>query len=344
MTINWIRTLVYATLSQNTYSKLTDLLDRSNALQGVPGCGKTSTINQMGYVLAKKQWETLRYEYWQIRHLDFRLLSKKQQDKYNEIIRAYNFYKKYEETHIPCLHSFVTIEVKGRKSHSLLKGHMLQTIPLPYRSVWVGDEISSMFPNSVRGEDKKRNSKLAEQCRWIRHFTDSYALFADIRFGDAFLAIRSGCGCILTLEKKQKWILKPGFLIAVKKFFMSFVDYYYWLIGMTKDGSASQNKAKNLLRKSSKRMARFISWLNKLISCVGYREYYYSKSGSKEQGEEQIETTHGRYWFKSCLDVTYNDRAFKNLYSCKDEDFLEPDNVSIDMSKEELEKMLGRDE
>lgn len=341
-TLNWVRTLIYATLCKGTYSKLEDLYDRSNALQGVPGCGKTSTINQSGYLFAKKQWKTLQHEYWQIMSKPFDLLPKKLQDKYQEVIRAYNFYKKYEDTHIPCLHSFITIEVKGRKSHSLTKGHLLQVSPLPYRSVWVCDEISSLFPNSVKGNVKDQNRKLAELCRWIRHFTDSYAFFADIRFGDAFLAIRSGCGCVLTLEKKQKWVLKPVFLISVLNFIYSLIDFDFYLLRMVKPNSSSFNKHKANLRKSSHRYSRFVKWLKKLISCVGYREYYYCKAGSKEQAEDNVKTSRGRYYFKSCLDVNYNDRAFKNLYSCKEMSFVEPDNLGIEMSKDELNKMLGR--
>ena len=55
-TVNWIRTLVYAALCKATPSKFEDkIFDRANALQGVPGSGKTSTINQLGYILAKRQ-------------------------------------------------------------------------------------------------------------------------------------------------------------------------------------------------------------------------------------------------------------------------------------------------
>lgn len=341
-TLNWIRTLIYATLCKGTYSKLEDLYDRSNALQGVPGCGKTSTINQSGYLFAKKQWKTLQHEYWQIMSKPFDLLPKKLQDKYQEVIRAYNFYKKHEDKYIPCLHSFITIEVNGRKSHSLTKGHLLQACPLPYRSVWVCDEISSLFPNSVKGNVKDQNRKLAELCRWIRHFTDSYAFFADIRFGDAFLAIRSGCGCVLTLEKKQKWVLKPIFLISLLNLIYSFIDFDFWKLKFLKQGTVSFNKTKSNLKQSSNRLGKFVKWLKKLISCVGYREYYYCKSGSKEQAEDNVKTSRGRYYFKSCLDVNYNDRAFKNLYACKDMNFLESENSDMEMSEDELNRMLGR--
>lgn len=342
-TLQWMGTLIYSTLCKLTKSKLEDLLDRSNALQGVPGCGKTSTINQMGYELAKNQWLTLQHEYWKISKLPFAFLPKKLKEKYKEVVRAYNFYKKWEETHIPCLHSFIPIEVNGRKSHSLTKGHLLQCAPLPYRSVWVCDEISSLFPNSVKGEEKLRNKKLAELCRWIRHFTDSYALFADIRFGDAFLAIRSGCGCVLTLEKKQKWILKPKFLIGVLKFIYSLIDFDFWLQRFTKPGSVTYNKATYNAKKTARKLARFVCWLEKLISCVGYREYYYRRDGSLEQecDSKNVLTSKGRYWFKSCLDVKYNDRAFKNLYECKDLDFEEPKDTPLDLSGEELKVILG---
>ena len=341
-TTHWIQTLIYFVLCKNTFIKLDDLYDRSNALQGVPGCGKTSTINESGYLFALKQWKILQHEYWQIMSKPYDLLPTKLKNKYSEIIKAYNFYKKHEDKYIPCFHSFISIFVNGRKSHSLTKGCLLQVSPLPYRSVWVCDEISSLFPNSVKGDVKEQNCKLAELCRWIRHFTDSYAFFADIRFGDAFLAIRSGCGCILTLTKKQKWVLKPTFLLAIRNFIYSVVDFDFWLLQRIKPRSSTFNKIMARLKKSSSKYGAFVKWLNRLISCVGYREYYYLKSGSQEQSDEGIKTTKGRYYFKSCLDITYNDRAFKNLYSCKDLDFLEPDDSGLEMSADELNKMLGR--
>lgn len=132
------------------------------------------------------------------------------------------------------------------------------------------------------------------------------------------------------------------FLIGVLNLIYSIIDFDFWLLRYVKKDSASFNKTKYNLKTSSKKYGKFVKWLRRLISCVGYREYYYCKSGSKEQAEDNVKTSRGRYYFKSCLDVSYNDRAFKNLYSCKDKDFLEPENLDLEMSKEELNKMLGR--
>lgn len=342
-TTKWLGSLIYSNLCKFTKNNLIELLDRSNALQGVPGCGKTSTINQMGFELAKIQWKQLQHSYWKICKTPYSRLSKRLQDKYSETIRAYNFYKKHENTHIPCLHSFISIKVGDRISHQLSKAHLLQELPLPYKSVWVCDEISSLFPNSVKGDTKERNKKLSQLCRWIRHFTDSYALFADIRFGDAFLSIRSGCGCVLTLEKKQRWILKPKFLTWLINFLYSFIDFDFFVQRITKKGSSTFNKSNYSLKKSSNKLSKFVSWLERLKSCVGYREYYYRRDGSLEQevDSKNILTSKGKYWFKSCLDVSYNERAFKNLYACKDDDFSGPKDSSLELSQDELKDILG---
>ena len=338
-TIKWLGTLIYATLCKSTKNKLEDMLDRANALEGVPGAGKTSSINQMGLLLAKKQWQKLKFEYWQICHLKYEFLPKKLQDKYYEVIKAYNYYKKYEADFIPCLHSFISIKDKqGRCSYSFTKNHFLQHIAVPYRSVWICDEISAMFPNNTKGEDKE----VEEMARWIRHFTDSYGLFADIRFNATFLGIRSACGCRLNLYKKQKWVLKPKFLIGVIKFLESFIDFYFWLQQYTKVGSKTHNGATRSLKSSAKHLSPFLKWLNKLKNSVGYREYYYEKSGSREQSGSEQALKKGKYWFTSCLDIYYDERAFRNLYKCKDMDFEQPVKRDILMSTEEIKKTLNR--
>lgn len=338
-TIKWLGTLIYAMLCKRTKEKLTDLLDRGNALEGVPGAGKTSSINQMGLLLAKSQWQKLKFEYWQISHLEYEFLPKKLQDKYFEVIKAYNFYKKYEADFIPCLHSFISIkDGQGRCSFSFTKNHFLQKVAVPYRSIWICDEISAMFPNSTKGEDKE----VEEMARWIRHFTDSFGLFADIRFNSTFLGIRSACGCRFNLYKKQKWVLRPKFLIALIRILESLIDFYFWLQYFTKTGSKSYNKATANLKSSAKHLSPFIKWLNRLKNCVGYREYYYMKSGSQEQSGDKEILKSGKYWFTSCLDIKYDERAFRNLYKCKDMEFEQPIMRDISMSTEEIKKTLNR--
>ena len=59
--------------------------------------------------------------------------------------------------------------------------------------------------------------------------------------------------------------------------------------------------------------------------------------------EKDIEHTKGCYYLKSCLDVKYNDRAFKNLYACQDQELEEPSlNTNWFLSKEELKEILGK--
>ena len=342
-TLKWLSTLVFSTLCIVTKNNLEIMLDRGNAFEGVPGSGKTSSINQFGLILAKLQWYKLRFEYWLISHLKFELLSPKLKRKYYEVIKAYHYYKRHEETHIPCLHCFITVEDRhGRKSYRFTKNHLLQKVAIPYRSVWICDEISSMFPNKAKGEETKL---IDEMMRWIRHFTDSYALFADIRFNDTFLAIRKCCGCRMQLIQKQKWLLKPRFLIAIKKSVEALIDLNFWIQAYSKKGSKTYNKATYNLKKQASVYAPFMRWLNKLIYCVGYRQYTYAKTGSEEQGgnsKAQEVLSKGRYYLTSCLDIKYDERAFKELYSCKDKEFEEPVSMDISMSEEELKKMLGR--
>ena len=340
-TLKWIGTLFFGTLCKSTKNKVDTLLDRANSFQGVPGAGKTSSINQFGLYIARIQWRKLRFEYWLISRLNYKYLSNKLKEKYKEVVKAYNYYKKHEEKFIPCLHSFITIkDAQGRCSYSFTKEHFLQRIAVPYRSVWLCDEISSMFPNNTKGDDKL----VGEMCRWIRHFTDSYGLFADIRAGATLLAIREVCGSNFNLYKKQKWVLRPKFLCWLLDIFIDLITFDYWMQSWSKEGSRTYNKASANLKKKSHRFARFILWLERLTDCVGYRQYSYKLCGSKEQeiSAEDVQSSKGRYYFPSCLDVQYNDRAFRNLYKCKDMDFEEPIKSDIIMSEEELKKLYNR--
>ena len=340
-TLKWLGTLIYATLCKSTKYKIDNLLDRANTFQGVPGAGKTSSINQFGLFIAKIQWTKLRFEHWLICRLNYKYLPIKLKEKYKEVVKAYNYYKKHEENFIPCLHCFITVKDRhGRCSYRFTKDHFLQRKAVPYRSVWVCDEISSMFPNNTKGDDKL----VGEMCRWIRHLTDSYGLFADIRAGATLLSIREVCGANFNLYKKQKWVLKPRFLIGILNSIKVLISYDYWVQGFTKEGSRSYNKASANLKKKSQRFARFVIWLEKLINCVGYRQYTYKLCGSKEQEitGEDVQSSKGRYYFTSCLDVIYNDRAFKNMYKCKDMDFDEPKKSDIIMSEKELKELYSR--
>lgn len=344
-TLNWIRTLVYVALYKSTVKHIDDLLERATALEGIPGSGKSSTMNNFSYIISQKQWKLLQYEYWLIMNLPFESLPKKLKERYNEVIKAYRFYLKYIDSHIPCLHSFYTMwDNQGRRSHDLTKDHLSQKKPLPYRSVWVGDEISSMFPNKPNKEEKLDFEKTKQQCRWIRHFTESYGLFADIRFGDAFLGIRSVCGSILNLTKKQKWVLKPLFLLSIKYSYLAFLQIEFWFYTMFKSGSKSKYKIEYKLRKSSKTTGKFLSWLDRLINNVGYRKYFYIRTGCRDNGSDssQVEEKSGCYYLRSCLDVRYNDRVFKNLYDCLNDDFEEPSfENEWYLSREELQKRTG---
>ncbi|MBQ8751468.1 MAG: hypothetical protein IJZ30_07525 [Alphaproteobacteria bacterium] len=333
---------------KHTINHLDKYLDRATALQGVPGAGKSSSINSFGYLIAQKQWKELQHKYWLIMHLPYESLPTEVKKNHEEIVEAYRFYFKYIDTHIPCLHSIYTIyDNSGRQSHEITKGHLCQKKKLPYGSVWICDEISSMFPNDMLKKEPETTEKLKEQWRWIRHFTDSWAICADIRFGDAFLAIRSASGSILSLTKKQKWVLKPRLICAILASYYAILDVNLWLYSMFKAGSKPYYKVEYNLIKSSRRTGKFIAWLERLKNNIGYRKYFYSKSGVKDNGtdEQDIEHTKGCYYLKSCLDVKYNDRAFKNLYACQDQEIEEPSlNANWFLSKEELKEKLGKNE
>ena len=176
--VNWLGTLTFGSLVKISNGKFIEDLSRGVALQGEQGCGKSSSINQYGFLLSKLQWKELQRQYWIIINEPYESLSDELKENYSEIIDSYRYYIKHIDTHIPCLHAFYPLKDKhGRLSHPLSKEHLLQKKRLPYRSAWVCDEVSSMLPNESIGS-VKNEKYLREIIRWIRHFTDSYGLFA----------------------------------------------------------------------------------------------------------------------------------------------------------------------
>ena len=224
--ISWIRTLFYATMYKRTIFRLDDLLDRASTFEGVPRSGKTSTINNFGYILAKKQWTKLQRDYWKCMYINYENLPDEVKENYEEIIESYRFFIKRIDTHIPCLYSITTIfDTEGRRSYNLEKDHLTQQERLPFMSVWICDEISYLLPNTLVKSKDGLVEDIKNQFRWIGQFTESYALCSDIRMGDAFLGVRSVCGANFTLIKKQKWVLKPRLLCAFLAVFYEIVDF-----------------------------------------------------------------------------------------------------------------------
>ena len=52
-TLNWIRTLIYVALYKSTKNHIDDLLERATALDGIPGSGKSSTMNNFSYIISQ---------------------------------------------------------------------------------------------------------------------------------------------------------------------------------------------------------------------------------------------------------------------------------------------------
>ena len=342
--IKWLGSLMYYGLTKLTKSKMIEDLSHGTTFQGEQGCGKSSTINELGYIFsAEEQWKKLQYEYFLCMHFAFKDLPNDLQIRYGEIIESYQYYFKYIDTHIPCLHSFYKVYDKhGRQSFDLSKEHLFQKKRLPYRCVLICDEISSMIPNEAIAEVKD-SDLLREFIRWVRQFLNGYCFFGDIRAGDAFIAIRSGCGTNYTLYRKQKWLLKPIFLISIKKLLMSFIDFDFWVYRMFKKGSKISNKVEYSLR-NKQGLRKFLIWLERLINNVGEREYFFKKEGNKDNGlkDGDVKSKSGRYYFTSPLDIKYNDRVFRELYRAKDMPFDEPSIIKDWYPSEEiLRKLTG---
>ena len=134
----------------------------------------------------------------------------------------------------------------------------------------------------------------------------------------------------------------PKFLNALLAVYYEFVDLNLWFYSLLKHGSKPYYKVEYSLMKSSRKRSKLIGWLERLKNCVGYRKYFYFKNGCKEGNvtENQVVSKTGTYYLKSCLDVKYNDRFYRNLYKAKDNQFKEPStSVKWYPTREELENI-----
>lgn len=310
---------------------------RATAVSGVPGAGKTTSTFYRAVILSKKLWLKLRIKYYYVCTIPKVLLSKNLKAHRNEIIEAYNFYT--NSPFVPCLWSMTSIQVGKRFAHKLTNDQLLQKKIMVYGSVYVVDEIGSLFPNFT-GKQKKILEPLSDLCRYIRHYIDSYFFFTEQEFSKAFIDIRRCTGSVQYLTKIQKWVLKPKFLIALFNLLFSDVYWQFFKQSFLIRYSKSFYKTYRKIYSSSKHFAWFFKWLDRYISEVGFRRYEYKELGNQEVDLNNSNTKSNIFYLESRLNFKYDDRCFKNKYRCKNQKYssvLQGFN-SLVMTEEELDQ------
>ena len=253
---------------------------------GPPGSGKTSSVFYDGRVMADKMWLKIILEYKLLEpYLDeIPFWPEQLREDAEEIIEAFEFYQ--TSGTVPCLWSSVPSFVDGIPANRLTAEHLNQKKKLPYGSVLVIDEIRLILPQEMF---RNRAMEIIEMCKFPRHFGEFKWCNNDQGRNSMLKDLRDSAGENITMIK-QAWVLKPRLLIW----------FYNFLIINTKHLSKAQ--------------VCFLKTLDKIIKSIGYRKYWFYDTGTEERrvmGKVQT------FILPPYLNITYDSRAFKNAYRCK---------------------------
>lgn len=279
---------------------------------GRPGGGKTSSAFYTAKILADIMWKKIKQEYKLLKPYlnDIPFWNTKAREDAQEIIDAYNFYK--NSGTYPCLWSSVPGFVDGVPVNRLTANHLMQRDRLPFGTVAILDEVSLILPQELF---RNKPVEIEELAKFPRHFGDLHIITTEQGRDNVFKGLRNSAGRIRCMLKQQ-WILKPRILIWI----------YDKLLSKTEHMTRTK--------------ATFFRVLNKVINAIGYRRYTYYDSGTEDLREVSKEKT---FILPSFLNVTYDSRAFKNAYRCKDEPLKQSSWEHLRLSKEELDEIFTKE-
>lgn len=279
---------------------------------GRPGGGKTSSLVYDSKILADLMWKKICQEYKLLEPYlnEIPYWNKRAREDAYEIIDAYNFYK--NSGTYPCLWSSVPVFIDGVPANRLTANHLMQRERLPYGSVLILDEVSLILPQELF---RNKPIEIEEFAKFPRHYGDFHIGSTEQGRDNMFKALRNSAGEIRCMLK-QTWILKPKLLIWIYDFLMEHTN------------------------KLTKATVNFFRILKQIINSIGYRRYTYYDSGT-----EDIKAVSGEKSFilPSFLNVTYDSRAFKNAYRCKDEPLNTSSWEHLRLSKAELDEIFTKE-
>lgn len=279
---------------------------------GMPGGGKTSSLMYDMKILADLMWAEIKREYKLLKpYLDeIKFWPKQARENAEEIIEAYNFYK--ESKCYPCLWTSVPAFVDGVPANRVTADHLMQRKKLPYGAVVVLDEVSLILPQELF---RDKPIEIKELCKFPRHFGDFHISTTEQGKDNMLIDLRRSSAenkCMV----QQKWVLKARFLS--------------WLYNFTLDHTKKTTKAKTT----------FFRIFKSIINSIGYRKYTYYDAGTEDR------ETKGKYKsfiLPPYLNISYDNRAFKNAYRCKDEKFEFSSWEHMRLSKEELDEIFTKE-
>lgn len=267
---------------------------------GAPGAGKTFTGAQMAYFLARRQWDKLKSDYFTQRTMIAEWIKHGDTDKlsaFRALEESYRYYSDREQTHIPCLVSSIPLKEYGtqRMSYKLTAEIFLQIDRCPEYSVIFNDESGL-----GQGADKSKtdDQDVLSFWRFPRHFFDGFFVNTNQDGAQNAIFMRRSTD-YLNHIKGQEWLLRP---VRLEKRIARRERRYYKYIDRH-----------NLTGKAYKKGQK-LYYLKRYAATIGFRRVRHrlTTTSGEPVGEER------EYIFPAIGGLDYDDRAYRNLYKCKD--------------------------
>lgn len=277
--------------------------------EGAPGAGKTSSVINDAKILADIRWDEICQEYEMLKPFlaDIPHWPQKEREDAEEIIETYEYYQTTGT--YPCLWTSFAVFVEGIPANQFTVDHILQRKRIPYNSVIAVDEFNLFIPQNIYRDTPYEIIEISKFCR---------------QWGFSFkIADQSTDGTVIYFRRvsgrnrymlEQEWVLQPRLL--------------KWILKKTICSK----------KELTKKQVNFCKGLQKIIRASGYRKYYYVDTGTVKYKNDnaRVET----FVLRSNLNVEYDDRAFKNLYRCKNQKLEVSAWKNLRMDKSELAKIF----
>ena len=277
--------------------------------EGAPGAGKTSSVINDAKLLADIRWEEICHEYAILKPFMESIPNwpQRQREDAMEIIETYEYYQ--TSGTYPCLWTSFAVFVDGVPANQFTVDHILQRKRIPYGSVIAVDEFNLFIPQNIYRDTPYEIIEISKFCR---------------QWGFSFkIADQSTDGTVIYFRRvsgrnrymlEQEWVLQPKLL--------------QWLF----------KKVLTSREELSKRRVNFCKILQKIIKASGYRKYYYVDTGTVKYKNDNAKVQ--TFILRSNLNAEYDDRAFKNLYRCKDQKLEVSAWKHLRMDKDELAQIF----
>lgn len=315
----------------NSYIRLsTDCLMQGRTItnDGAPGAGKTFSGSNMAYFLAQRRWAELKSEYYTQRAMLIEWIMRGDTDKlyaFRSLEESYFFYAERETTLIPCLVSSVPLREYGtnRMSYVLSPEVYAQVMRIPEYSVLFNDESGLLFGGDT---SKSADDSIKDFWRFIRHFLDAMAINTNQDGNQNGIYMRRSTDYVNHLNG-QSWELAPTRLLKrierkERRFFKKM-----------ERGKLNEARAEYI--------GQELYFLKKYAATIGFRRV--SHRLQTQTGE--FVGDEGEYILPAIGGVEYDDRAYRNLYKCKDEPIrLEGWNTLVleGYDREEYDSLINR--